>query len=468
MSGTLPSLASPYTDSFPAWLSVIFLQMRSSFFSMFSTSTKFHHKDSLPAQGRVRDALPVALVDASSACVAAPPLRDLSERDLSLVLVVANLGLEGVCHLAGMPCLPPSDKSTGPQCAVQSTILCKSHRMLTRLANCSAPLEGRLAFADLISDVGVTGSRSATLVADQCDLLEHSGGCDPLVVLPPKLQSFLRDPGHFFPNVKRGFALAARVRRDDRREYARLVMLQLRAGKVCLLPEVHAAASIFPVGKTGGRLREVWSGDKISRSAVPPLPPPHIASQTALLNLEASVAKPIRVWKRDARCYFDQLALPPELRQWFGRPSLAAHELLGAGMSWKEILFFWPHTSSIEPSTTIHPCCSTWPMGFSWSSFLAQSYLLSRCVAGGLNTDMILCDDLPPPSDLDLTFALATDDVGVFARGERFRGDQAVRKLDESIIDGGVQPHPAKSVNAQLDATCIGVDICSGIHLAPS
>ncbi len=50
-------------------------------------------------------------------------------------------------------------------------------------------------------------------------------------------------------------------------------------------------------------------------------------------------------------------------------------------------------------------------MGFSWSSFVAQSSMLSVCSTAGLGQDRMLSTDLDTPVSVSEAFSLATDDV---------------------------------------------------------
>ena len=54
-------------------------------------------------------------------------------------------------------------------------------------------------------------------------------------------------------------------------------------------------------------------------------------------------------------------------------------------------------------------------MGFSWSSCVAQSTLLSICEEAGLRDRRVLACDSRLPSSLDLAFAVATDDFMIFS-----------------------------------------------------
>lgn len=244
---------------------------------------------------------------------------------------------------------------------------------------------------------------------------------------------------------------------------------QLRSRKVALLPEVKCSASIFTVGKSSGGLREVWNGHDLSTIAAVPPKPPHLAGVTALVDLEATLESPIVAYKRDARCFFDQLALPEHLRTHFGRPWLLCSDVFRyTDMGKRELSsHLWPGAAA-DDELVLHPCCATWPMGFSWSSFLAQSTLLAALARAGFTEDRMLADDLPPPKRLDLCVSLATDDIMLFSRGPSPLARAAIRDIDEQVHNLGVQAHHGKDVNEALNCTLIGVDLQDGQRLAPS
>ena len=54
-------------------------------------------------------------------------------------------------------------------------------------------------------------------------------------------------------------------------------------------------------------------------------------------------------------------------------------------------------------------------MGFSWSSCVAQSTLLSICTLAGLDDCKVLASDAVLPESLDLCLAVATDDLMIFS-----------------------------------------------------
>ena len=145
-----------------------------------------------------------------------------------------------------------------------------------------------------------------------------------------------------------------------------------------------------------------------------------MASPTALDALEATVDGPLRLYKRDAACFFDQFIIPETVRLWFGRPRLAAKDILEyTDMGLDKLRTHWTGIASLDPSKNLHPYCIAWPMLFAWSSLLAQSTLFYQCFQGGLRRNQVLSDDQIAPFNTKLNFALATDDIMMFARGNQ-------------------------------------------------
>ena len=89
------------------------------------------------------------------------------------------------------------------------------------------------------------------------------------------------------------------------------------------------------------------------------------------------VAKDERLFfsKRDAASFFDTLEAPHVARPWFCFPPVPASllcEELGISLDALTSLvggFSLPH---LDPRTLLFPSSTTWPMGFAWSSAVAQ------------------------------------------------------------------------------------------------
>ena len=100
-------------------------------------------------------------------------------------------------------------------------------------------------------------------------------------------------------------------------------------------------------------------------------------------------------------------------------------------------------------------------MGFAWSSFIAQSYLLALCAQAGLTSALVLSTDAPPPERSSLAFALATDDVMVFSDVPG-RSSSVARGLDDVMLQNGMKKHAGKDVDDSTDCACVGVDLVKG------
>ena len=97
----------------------------------------------------------------------------------------------------------------------------------------------------------------------------------------------------------------------SRGEYRRLVLRQLRSGKVRLHTEPQVAATLFAVGKKDSdKQRIIWNGKEISEAALKPPKPPLQANPAALSELEATRDRPLWLSGRDARVFPDQLGAP--------------------------------------------------------------------------------------------------------------------------------------------------------------
>ena len=97
---------------------------------------------------------------------------------------------------------------------------------------------------------------------------------------------------------------------------------------------------------------------------------------------------------------FDQLALDPVLQPYFGRPDVTVADMLGfTEFSLAELQRHCAFSHGLSPGDTLHPCLRVWPMGFAWSSFLAQSTLLACLAGANFGPDHLIADDKPPPLD---------------------------------------------------------------------
>jgi hypothetical protein len=149
----------------------------------------------------------------------------------------------------------------------------------------------------------------------------------------------------------------------------------------------------------------------------------------------------VYVTKRDGKCLFDQLRLPFCLRPFMGRPPVRVRELMQHGnLTASEVRSFCDHRGAIREHDLVYPRSCVWPMGFSWSSFVAQSQMLNVCRDAGLRPEHILSTEVATPTKMDCTFALATDDVMAFTRGSgTITAPVIAQRVDNAFIKHGVE-----------------------------
>ena len=258
---------------------------------------------------------------------------------INLVVLVLNY-LHGLSVSASLP-----SQLNAAQGDVHSRIVARCLQFHSRLVSV-----GDESWEHLVPDwvpgiVRTDGPRYGEIKAEAIDCLVQAGMCDPLPHLPVSVQGTLMDPSALFENAPNGLDGFAGVAETERLEYVKLVAKQLRCGKLGLSERVKGGGSVLAVSKPGtGKQREVWHGRQVSQAALRPPVPRHLASPSALLHLEASLERPLRVSKRDARCWFDQLSLVPALREWMGRPAVTLDELSSvAGMNSEEVNKGNPH-----------------------------------------------------------------------------------------------------------------------------
>lgn len=113
------------------------------------------------------------------------------------------------------------------------------------------------------------------------------------------------------------------------------------------------------------------------------------------------------------------------------------------------------------------PLACNWPMGFSWSSTVAQRTLLGIVATAGLADECVWATDHPLPLTWDLGVAVATDDMMILSdRGPGATLDAAV-VFEKDLSSHGAVKHPAKDIDDPLNTCCIGIDLVNGKHWHP-
>ena len=115
---------------------------------------------------------------------------------------------------------------------------------------------------------------------------------------------------------------------------------------------------------------------------MPSAKPPLQACPASLTTLEASDDRPQLLSCRDGRVFFDQLAGPPLIHAFLGRPLVSIRDLQrppvcesGAmqaeGLSGDELSSLLTDGPLQDGDDLLVPVNNCWPMGSGWSSYVA-------------------------------------------------------------------------------------------------
>ena len=419
-------------------------------------SNAINHKSASSA--RSRDTFPLNLLD-SHECKP----HDWSCQSWKVLrgFVNAAIGALNWCYGCKFSCLH-SSRRTAAQRDVLQRLVCRCVDFHNRL---QAPAAG--SWESLTPDWVMLpcrpeGPKYGGLLAEKVDVLPQAGACDPMPCLPLAVQQLISCEQRMFADAPQGLDLFEDVADPERVEYIKLVVKQLRAKQLGLTTKPCGGGTVIAVGKPGGkRQRVVWHGRRVSAAAARPPKPQHLASPTALTFLECK----FRCSKRDASCWFDQLALPAGLRRWMGRPKISQQELCSIGGMTVEEVQACLLPGELLDASRVCPVSLTWPMGFAWSSYIAQEFLLDVCRAADLDESRILSCEMATPMSFELAFAAATDDVMIFSDAGEGGTLQAAHNLDAEMQKRGIIRNTAKDVNDELCATCVGVALEHGTRL---
>jgi len=332
---------------------------------------------------------------------------------------------------------------------------------------------GRLTDRDCID-------RYPALRAHDVDLLEPSGGLDPSPWLDPDVSALLSEPAELFPHGVAHIGKVVHSREANEGDRVSLVIKALRAGKLSLMVAPQASADTFRVAKPGStKLREVWNGSALTAVSASPLKPPLQACPCSLATLECSHDVPLRVPCRDGRAFFDQLSLPHALRGYFGRPAVSIDQLLcppacesgGATvlpMSRDEIDSCLLDSTLDQCTGALVPVSNVYPMGFGWSSYVAQNTMVHSVLQAGFGSNQLLHGERVVLPFSSRALAVATDDVHLFKRAVHTESSSELcplQVLDDEWDRIGLIGHPSKRVDDASDARVLGLEFRQGTRL---
>ncbi|OLP95328.1 hypothetical protein AK812_SmicGene22568 [Symbiodinium microadriaticum] len=351
---------------------------------------------------------------------------------------------------------------TAAQRAVQEHVCQRVVRFCTRLNSTS---DGPFSYKGSLQTFGRNSAGYERIRGGDVDLPTRAATCDPGNLVDPGLWETICRPGAIFEEHQSfqqclGFTKTFGI---ERKEYIDLTCRELRCKKLRLRTQVFGVAGVFAAAKsTKGRQRKIWDGSVLSERATQPPKPHRLANPSSFLDIVVRRGERLYMSKRDAATYFDLLAVPADLQPWFGQEPIALHEFLSQGrFALAEVIGFvddLPQGEGLLAQTLLFPVHAAWPMGFSWSSCVAQSNTIGLLVDAGVDPRCILSLDHTLPGSQEELCAVATDDTLFFHRCP-FKGRRTLSKLDKVFDKNGVARNVNKDISLAAEMTALGCDI---------
>ena len=313
------------------------------------------------------------------------------------------------------------------------------------------------------------------LAADRVDLPKVASTCIANNFVTPGLATAITSADGVMPS-RSPDAKWPTVGAADRREYVRLIIREINVGKVRLMLHPKHVAGRFVVGKRDtDRQRPVWNGSSLSEDAHAPPMPRRLANPACLPHIRVKEGDRLFFSKRDAASFFDALQAPVALRSWFGCPGIKAGDLareLGVPITDlgglcddldgrpSDIGKRGTGSSVLTERCVVYPCITSWPLGFSWSSTVAQDVSVSALLATGMSEEHILSDLHVLPRCHDELALIATDDT-ILIHTDRSQGLKRVEELESIFNLYGIPQRVDKDVTVEDNVTAIGCHLAN-------
>jgi len=251
----------------------------------------------------------------------------------------------------------------------------------------------------------------------------------------------------------------------DLDEHTKLVVRDVRSGKLGLVEKVRGGDAIFTVPKADGVTdREVWNGMRVLGASSRPPKPPGLANPEAFARNALRPGERLLLSRRDCKCLFDQLRTSEDLTSFFGRPAVEVSELRRAGLSLEEISECVG--APVTCDTRLCPVSKVCPLGFSWSSLVAQSSLLQVMWRSGIDSKSLVSLGRPLPCSARCLAGLATDDFVHPASAGKLAARRATRRFESVCGRGNRILNDAKSLTAVHSGTVIGLRFDEGQYVS--
>lgn len=307
-------------------------------------------------------------------------------------------------------------------------------------------------------------STAIPIVAARVSLPAAAATADLLSLLPPALAAryasagTLRRPPDALPMVSPRVVRRRQPKvrlMATRREYLTLIRRMEARNMISFTTAPLVVNGLHGVPKEGDSIRLIIDARPANRWFAEPdhveLPTPDLLAKLFTVD-----GRPFAAAKGDLDNFYHRMRLPPSYWPIFALPPLRAGDVGAVGF---------------PPDTTVWPCCTTLPMGWSHSVYLAQAAHEQVILS---HTGLRPADRITPHNDFAinrLRWAFYLDDIFLFGP-DPAAIDVELVKWEAGATASGVPPKPTKTVRPTFSPIeCIGIQVDGTKHtfgLSPS
>ncbi len=110
--------------------------------------------------------------------------------------------------------------------------------------------------------------------------------------------------------------------------------------------------------------------------------------------------------------------------------------------------------------TLVYPASATWPMGFSWSSAVAQDVTLGTLLSTGFPEEAVICDSEELPLNQEELAVIATDDT-IFFHQQEDVARQRLEAFDKALEKHGIPRACDKDIDCADRLVGLGCELTS-------
>jgi hypothetical protein len=315
--------------------------------------------------------------------------------------------------------------------------------------------------SDLFTANYATTTTSMPLEAKRVSLPADPGGVDLLSVLPLEVAArYATENQDLFTPVEDRIKPKSVCLVQSDSDYIAIVRRMHSLGMVTFMTDPAVVNGVFATPKADNKQRLVVDA-RPANSVFVDAPPLELPTPDLLSKLEARPDQTVFVAKNDLDNFYHRLRIPVWMQKYFSLPPVRASDISQA------------LADEFGADTKCFPCCTTLPMGWSHSAYVAQmahEHIIET------STSLARADRISKTLDFKLNrlrWMVYIDDFILFGPSDKI-SPTALRQLQIEYVQAltavGLPPKPSKEVQPSADGVeCVGIDfdgtaLTAGLH----